>query len=180
MSRFSAALILIAIAALVGYFLLRPQWAGIQVDRLEIQRLHDVSKELEDLIALRDDLIAEYASIPDEDFRKIQDAVPDGFATGDYLVDLETIAQRNGMALTQVDFTTTRPGAAASAGAAANNRYATLPIALAVNGTYTSFRSFLADIERNLRLTEVNSMTFSGVGSTQPFGISLSGEIYYR
>lgn len=52
---------------------------------------------------------------------------------------------------------------------------------LSATGTYESFKSFLSGLEKNLRLTDVQSISFTGKGeNANLFEFKISAKIYYK
>lgn len=163
MSRISVAVILLALAGLVIYFGDMRQWQIIQESRKEIARLQNVGDELVRLERKRDELTEEYNRISQENLDKLDSIIPATTQTSATLVDFESIAEKNGVLVQTVDFSSGK-GGAVDANLAQNSIYKAIPLSMSVLGHYESLVNFLRDLERNLRLVDINEVGFGVAG----------------
>lgn len=183
MSRLITAILLLAVAAGIAVFALRPQWAAVGRDRAAIAELQLLERELTDLAAGRDALTAEYNAIAESDLEKLRAVAPADRGTAAVLTDFEALTQRNALALDQVDFTGGEKSSAATglaaAGAPSARLYGTIPVTLSLRGTYDNFREFLLLLEKNLRLVDVDGLNLSS-SRGQESAMTVKATIYYR
>ena len=91
---------------IIGALYLRPAWQEFQTLRQKIEKLEGLSAELDDLIANKDELFSKMTAISKKDLDRFDTAIPRGPKAADYLVGLEAIAVKNGVALRSVDLQT--------------------------------------------------------------------------
>lgn len=189
MSRISVTIILLALSGLVIYFGDMRQWRVVQESRKEILRLQNVSDELVRLEKKRDELTEQYNAISQEDLDKLDNIAPPTIQTSATLADFENIAVKNGVFIQSIDFSGNR-GGAASANIAESSVYKAVPLSISTAGQYESLVKFLKDLERNLRLVDINEIGLGGGTSASQPGASgataksmtaqLRGKMYYR
>ena len=185
MPKLFITIILISGSLLIGLFYLRPQWQQFGALRQEAENLRNISAELDELIQNRDALTKIVNTVPKTDLGKIDLALPSGPRSAEFLTLLEALAQKNRVALKQVNLTEPsleargqpRPGGTVSMPGA--NTFRELPTTLNASGSYESFKSFLKDLERNLRIIDVESISFSGGGNNQ-LDFNIRGKTYYQ
>ncbi len=180
MSRFNLGILFFILAAAAVYFLIMPAWDRVAVLRGEIRAVQDLSAQLIELGNVADALQQEYNAIPETDLEKLKSIAPKTAATAGVLGDFESIAAKNAVRLRAIDFKGAAAGQAkTSLALSAQSRFSPIPVTLQLVGTYESLRSFLIDLEHNLRLVDVKEINFRpGSESTSP--ISVSAQMYYR
>ncbi|OGF87205.1 hypothetical protein A3B19_03140 [Candidatus Giovannonibacteria bacterium RIFCSPLOWO2_01_FULL_46_32] len=181
------ALTIIFLAAAVGliFWAARPIWNDVLGLRAEIGVIEDTLARLHELEGLRDELLNAYNSIPRSKVERLYDLLPQKPDSGNILVALERIARDRGVRLRRVDFIKDSQAAAPqTAGpariavkeeAAAN----TISYSFTLSASYESFRSFLAALEKNLRVADVTDISFTG-GSSNLFEFTLKAKSYYQ
>lgn len=185
MARLFITTILILASAVIGVFYLRPQWQQFQTLQEESENLRNIATELDDLIQNRDALIKAINTVSRQDLQKIDQALPQGPRSAEFLVLLETLAKRNNTVLRQVDLIGSgeaqsgqpRPGGSLTAPSIGTIKE--FPVSINVGGSYDAFKSFLGDLERSLRIIDINSLSFSA-SSRDLFEFSLKGKTYYQ
>src|SRR3989344_3828924 len=158
---FKNILAIIFIAAAVGIFVsfARPVWEDASKLGDEKATLENVQAEFQRLRKVRHDLIAKYNSIPPEDLGKLTELLPTAPASGALLVNLENLTKLSGVLLKRVDV---KEKQAVFAGLAAPPPpYEELPFEITVSGSYEGFRAFLSSLEQNLRLLDVQEISFT-------------------
>ena len=122
----------------------------------------------------RDALTTQYNSFSPDGLARLSQFLPDSADNIHTIIDLQGMAQAYGMAISSTKFTptdssqdaasaTASPLAAAgtTAVAQATQDYGTFDLIFVTSGTYDSFIKFLKDVESSLRLTDIESVTFS-------------------
>jgi Tfp pilus assembly protein PilO len=177
--------ILLSGSLIIGLFYLRPQWQQFGTLRLSAENLRNISAELDELIQNRDALTKTISAVSKTDLGKIDLALPQGPRSAEFLTLLEALAQKNKIILKQVNLSEPlspagglpKPGGNVSLPSASTFRE--IPVVLNVGGSYESFKSFLSDLEKNLRIIDIESVSFSGSGNNQ-FDFSIRGKTYYQ
>jgi hypothetical protein len=132
----------------------------------------DNSKELQ---KTRDDLLGIYNSVTIEDKNRLDAFLPNNANNIELVLQIQEIARRYDMPLSNIKFdpigvkednsnsqtTTVNTQNPISLGANATLPYGVFNLEFTIEGDYEVFRSFLKELEDNLRLISVKSITFS-------------------
>ncbi len=200
MPRFFLTVLLLLGSVATGLFYLQPEWIRFQKLRGETEILRQISTELDDLVKNRDLLLEAINSITKDDRDRIEKALPKGPHSGDLLVLLENLAAKNRVKLQQLDITipagsrrpseTTRlpkqPLPGPSNASEIVPAFSTMPLTLTLAGTYEDFKTILADFENNLRLIDIQDITFGAPAGTgdknlkQDTNFILRAQTYYQ
>lgn len=122
------------------------------------------------------ELIRAQANIPQDKLERLRTFLPDGVNNVQIILDLNSLAARSGIRLSDFDIagdTATGGGSSAPTaqapvvestpttglGLASESAIDSLEITVSATGTYASFRTFLEGIERSLRLLDVVSVS---------------------
>lgn len=150
--------VLIAIALFFWY--VDPTYVRVQellAQQSQLDQALTRSKELQDE---RDKLLARYNTFPQTDLNELQKLVPDHLDNVRLILDLDSMASRYGMRVRGVaiegDTSRVQTGELGPNASA----YESVVLSFTVTGTYDTFRSFLGDLERSLRLVDVVGLEF--------------------
>ncbi|MFA5778138.1 MAG: hypothetical protein WC870_01455 [Candidatus Paceibacterota bacterium] len=188
MMRFITPIILIGIAVTLFFMFANPIYSDIATLKKEVASYDaalDNSKALENE---RDKLTAKYNSINPDNLTKLQKLLPENVDNIRLILEIEQIASPYGMALKDVKYnaaetnTTTNTGAVVQGGGTAKSApkdYGIFDLEFSTSGTYDNFINFTKDLESNLRIVDISSISFSS--NTASAGASAkinSSEIY--
>ncbi len=151
---------LIICAGLVFFFFTNPQVQDVQTLRAEEARFDDALDRSKELISLRDALLAKYNAIPTDDLKKINSLLPDAVDTVRLIIEINGIAARHGMTLLNISVGDVTESGGERLGPN-SEPFGNVALSFQVTATYERFREFLADLERNLRILDVASISFS-------------------
>lgn len=109
------------------------------------------------------ELIIARANIPSDGLARLATFLPDGVDNVQIILDLNTLAARSGMTLSDFDTSSVQSGAPQAAGTpgdpaaslTSDGPIDSLEITVSARGTYASFRNFVDGIEQSLRLLDV-------------------------
>lgn len=203
MPRIFVTIILIVSTLALAVLYLGDEWEKFSTLRKEIDELGNISVELDELIADRDKLVEVINSLSQEDLSRISQAIPLGPKAADLMVLMENLTTSHSMVLNRIDlagFTSTktgepepggavvpppRPGALPSLKPRSNVSIKDFPLTMNVNGTYETFKTFLRDLEHNLRIIDVEDLSFSAPGSatgnkTPTVDFLIKAKTYYQ
>ena len=165
-------IVLIVAAGLLFFFFTNPRFEGIKVLRAEEQVYDDALDRSKELISLRDALLSRYNAIPSDDLKKINSLIPDAVDSVRLIIEINAIAARHGLTLLDTAVGQVDAGASDSRSVPGrlgpeSSSYGTASLSFEVVARYETFRSFIADLERNLRLIDIATITFgeSSVGT---------------
>ncbi|HEY0011182.1 MAG TPA: hypothetical protein VGB97_04755 [Candidatus Paceibacterota bacterium] len=157
---FPAVSLIIAIGLFFGY--INPTRTGsIAETQAQIDSYDSALLAAERFKEKEGELIVERANIPSDGLARLEAFLPDGVDNVQIILDLNTLAARSGMKLS--DFDTATPSDAVTTGDPAFSLESagpveSLDITVSATGTYESFRTFLDGIERSLRILDVVSV----------------------
>lgn len=173
-------IILIVAAGFLFFAFTNPRFVGIKVLRAEEQTYDEALDRSKELISLRDALLSRYNSIPSDDLKKINSIIPDAVDSVRLIIEINAIAARHKLTLSDISVGQLDGGSTDSRDipgrlGPASSAYGTASLSFEVVARYETFRAFIADLERNLRLVDLSTITFSeasvGTGLTT-YGVS--------
>lgn len=171
MTRFILPIILIGIA-IGGFFMFtEPIYQDISLLRADAQAYDQALGNSKALENERDKLTSKYNSINPQDLDKIQKLLPDNIDNIRLILEIGKIAAPYGMVLKDVKYNAA-DSSAASAGtpppiiqsgsnAPAIQDFRILNMDFTVTGSYANFINFTKDLESNLRIIDISSVTFT-------------------
>ncbi len=189
---------LIIIGACIAGFILvvQPRYENVKKIRSEIATFDTSLATAEKLKASREELIARYNSISKSDLDNIKTLLPDSVDNIRLIIQLDSLATKNGLSsLRDVDYQSesqtqaaagvTNPRGGSTIGAqpisaAAQKPYGEFTISFQTSGQYSNFLNFLSDLEQNLRLVDVVSISFNRAGGNSSTGQSAADIMSYK
>lgn len=190
MPRLFITIILFFGTFVVGLFYLGPEWQIFLNIQKEISSLSRISSELDEIAEERDTLIDLVNTISAEELARINQSLPQGAHAADFLVFLERLSAEHGIVLKSVDlasFTEEKreiSGQPTPGGAiltpTSSRTVREFPVTIQVSGTYESFKTFLENLEKNLRLVDIDSFSFTSQGDTKIIDFSIKAKTYYQ
>lgn len=117
----------------------------------------------------RDALTQKASSIDSDNLEKLGKLLPDSVDNIRLILEIEKIAAPYGMSLRDVKYDTdkileAKAGAPVQGGAAVQTiarDYGVWTLGFSTTGTYANFSSFLKDLEKNLRIVDIESIAFT-------------------
>lgn len=170
MTRYVLIVLLLFGTALVTFFYLQPTWDEFQILRKNNSGLQNLSAELDDLINNRDLLFKKINAISKDNLAKIDATLPKGPKAAEFLVFLENLSTKHSVILKDTTLTgsavtkvPTSPGQPKPSGPTTvqGQKISDLPLSLNITGSYEALKNFLGDLEKNLRITDVENISFN-------------------
>lgn len=170
MTRFIMPAILIGIAITAFFMFTDPFYNDISKLRTDVASYNTAlnnSKTLEDE---RDKLTAKFNAFDKGDLNKLEKLLPSSVDNIRLILEIEKIASPYGMALKDVKYNTTDTNSVASAGTAlsgvgltksAPKDYGVFDLEFSTSGSYSNFINFTKNLEDNLRIVDISSISFS-------------------
>lgn len=164
---------IILIGATVALFLMytKPIFGEISTIKSEIASYDEALGNSKTLESERDKLTAKYNAINPEDLDRLQKFLPDNVDNIRLILEIEKIALPYGMALKDVkydasllekkDATATTNTTGVARPGDTGKPYGVWNLEFSTEGTYTDFINFVKDLENNLRIVDISSITFS-------------------
>ncbi len=167
-------ILFIIISGLLFFSIVNPTYKDILKLRTDVETYNLAIDNSVKLQNKRDSLLDTYKSIKQIDKDRLEQFLPSTISNIKFILEIEKIANLHNMPLKNVVFQSflvgdTKTESSKDAGAmvlsAINSNtaipYGVFPIQFTTEGTYDKFVLFLKDIEHNLRLVDVNQVTFS-------------------
>lgn len=166
---------LAAVAAAVALFLLytRPAYDNVRALQTENESYDLALEKATELQRLRQSLLSRYNAFAPADIERLHKLLPDHVDNVRLILDLDTMASQQGLALQNV--VVSRPS-----GDETNSRvigpardpYDSVTLTFATATTYDRFLTFLTDLEDSLRIVDLVALSIandaSSIGAAEP------------
>lgn len=130
------------------------------------------------LMAKRDGLVSTYNTIPGSDIGRLEELLPDHVDNVRLIMDLSSIASRYGLTLTNIR--NIQSGEAAKGEIVAESSgIGSATLNFSVTAPYSTFQAFLADLEKSLRIVDVNSISFSASENSTDYDFNIGVKTYW-
>jgi hypothetical protein len=156
------ALILILLAAAIFFTFTSSQWAAAQALAAQAAEYRDVLDNVSRITEARDDLLANYQTIPASEKDRLEKALPDNVDIVGLAKELDAVASRYGIAISrvQVDEEANRAVRSLPGAETGSLPYEKTLVSFTFISNYESFSKFLGDLERSLRVMDVKQVSF--------------------
>jgi Tfp pilus assembly protein PilO len=188
--------IIIALCLLLSIFIswqfIWPAYNNFQAKQSVADVKQQEYNKLKDLVDKLNELTKDYKTKADS-VDKLEQIAPPGKNIPELLNQFESLSAQSGMILHSIDFaegagaqaqakqTVSPDQAAAQQNEAASAPVNELGINIRVSGSYEAFKNFLTNIEKNLRLVDIQTLGFSVSGQQNDlYDYSVSGKAYYH
>jgi hypothetical protein len=184
MMRYLLPLLLVGASIGLFVFYTDPTYQTAQGLQTQNAAYDDALSKSAQLHAARDTLLAKRNSFSNDDINKLQLVLPDNVDTIRLIIDINSIAARHNLSLSNVQLGTIS-GAGSSGQAAAGavgsggGPVGSVEVGFAVTTDYPTFLAFLQDLEQSERLIDVDSLTFTAPTSGTLTTYTLSIRTYW-
>lgn len=168
MIRFLLPLILVGVS--IGLFVVytNPTYQGpdgIKALSARAASFDDALKKSNDLKKAREALKSRYNTITAEDNSKLLAMLPDNVDSIRLAIDINNIAAQNNLAVKNLSVGDTKAGASAGRSAtavgASGSAVGSVDLSFSVSADYDTFLRFLNDLERSLRIIDIQKISFT-------------------
>lgn len=174
MFRFIIPILLLSVSA--GTFLLYidPAYSDIKSLRSDSASYDEALNNSKILQSIRGELSDKYKNFSAIDLDRLKKLLPDNVDNIRLILQIQRIASPYGMTLKNVKFdvaqapTQTQAGfvTAGAAASAPKKDYEGFDLEFSTEGSYANFTAFLQDLEKSLRIVDVNSISFTSSAAT--------------
>jgi Tfp pilus assembly protein PilO len=175
--RFIVPLIMLAVSVGLFFTYTQKTWISIQELRTKQTEYNDALTNANELEQVRNDLLAKYNAFDPSSIEKLKKLLPDNVDNIKLILEINEVAFKYGMLLKNVKFDATDQNSNSSSVqernssiAQKNKSYGTFDVEFSSEGTYSNFVSFMSDLEKSLRIVDVNAITFSSPELPQTLG----------
>lgn len=180
----------LAISISLFFVFIDPFYKDIKELKNDVSVYNKALTNSSDLKKTRDILIDDYKKIKKEDKDKLNHLLPSSIDNIELILEIEKIANLYGMPIEDIKFDAKSMEDGSSSkvinvfagGAPSSNLpYGIFPLEFSVEGKYDTFISFLKELEKNLRIVDVKSISFNSNSnsSLDAKGIDNSGIYNY-
>ncbi|MFA6094359.1 MAG: hypothetical protein WC757_00515 [Candidatus Paceibacterota bacterium] len=153
-------LLLFATSLGIFFGFTKPQYEKITDDISLRDQYAQVLTRMETLKNKSNELAGQYSAIPKDGILKINQALPDSNDSVQTIMTIQKLAARNGVTLTNAGVDAPKDSTTASARKASTMGESVLTFK--AQAPYTSIVKFLGEVERNLRLIDIQSLSVVG------------------
>lgn len=173
--------ILLSIAAFI--FGVNPFYQEVTALKDDIEVYNTALDNSTNLQRTEDALIKTFNEIRESDKEKLEKLLPSSVDNIQFILEIERIANLHGMPVRELDFEPVRKkisatGVVASTISKDTRPYGVFPVEFSTEGDYDTFVKFLKDLESNLRLLDIKSITFSVPTVSEKDGGKTNPNIY--
>ncbi len=201
--KFIFSILLIIISIILFFWIVNPLYSDVSSLRTEVATYNVALNNSKELQATRDQLTENYKNINKLDRERLERFLPNTVNNIRFILEIERIANMHSMPIKNVRFqpervsgdgtpevnkTPAKQGTTVvtSGNQAASLPYGSFPIEFTTEGDYNTFVLFLKDLERNLRLIDIKSISFtvpqadkSGIINPNIYTYNLKIETYW-
>ncbi len=177
---------IILIIAAIGLFVVytNPTYQASKALATKAASYDNALTKSQELRTERDKLLSKRNTFAPDDVQKIEEILPDNVDNIRLIIDINNIASRHGLSLSNVQIGNVGSGAAASAAAALSASAGAGPvgsvdIGFSVTTSYDTMLSFIQDIEHSLRLIDIQKLSFAAPGDTGNSSYSFNIRTYW-
>lgn len=181
MAKGIASIIFLAAAIAIFFGLTRPFYNEVKSLRVQKYSFEEALSKSKEVQELRDNLLSQYNKISQENLERLNKMLPNQAGSMKFVVEMEGIVQRNGMILKNIDIKEgEQKSGQTNLGAGVEiETWETVPFSVRLSGSYGAFHSFLRDVEKNLRITDIAAVSFSA-GEIDFYEFSVEGTFYWK
>lgn len=153
----------VAIGTFFGY--VSPTWSGSIAETKAAIVLNDQAlTAASEYKAQQNTLAAARSAIDPEHLKRLSVFLPDSVDNVRLILDLNALAARSGLSLSNIDVVINNTGSTESntLGAATLNPVGSVNLSLSAVGTFTALQTFLSGVERSARLLDVQDIAVKG------------------
>ncbi|HEY4506233.1 MAG TPA: hypothetical protein VJJ24_02215 [Candidatus Paceibacterota bacterium] len=172
-------LILIVVAVVVFVVPIRSLLDGAKPLEAESVALNEALNNAIRIRAERDKLNAQYSAFDINDKDKLNKLLPSHVDSVRLILEINNIARLHNMQINNVKINAIENSRPDSSGqivpaTITSNKFAFMTLTFAVESDYLSFKAFLDDLEKSLRIADVTSLAFSSdKGTTNTYGVAI-------
>lgn len=176
--RIIISFLFLATAVTLFFIKTQPNLNDIKTLQLEKQEFGDALASSRELQTLRDKLLSQYNAISQDDRDRLNKLLPLQIDSSNLIVMFEEIVKAHGLLLKKVDVKESKqPAGSPTVLGAVSSPYKTINLTLSVSGPYASILALFSDLDKSLRLVDVENISFSAA-TTDTYEFSITARTY--
>ena len=155
----------------------QPTYDGVQASNAQIGQYDEALQKATELQTIKQTLLSRYNTFSPTDVDRLQKLLPDHVDNVRLILDIDSLAGKHGMTLQNVAVSSTAAGQDQTAGGSVGSskqKYDSLTLKFTTQGSYETFRQFLADLDASLRIVDLISLSIARAGVSPTGG----GQLY--
>ena len=164
--KFIFPILFVGISIVIFIFGVNPIYSEVSGLKADIATYNTALDNSTNLQKTEDSLIKSYNEINQSDKDRLNSFLPDSVNNIQFILELERIANLHNMPIKDIKFEATsstsssNPNVVVSSVSTDTRPYGVFPIEFTTEGDYNSFVLFLKDLESNLRVADIKSISF--------------------
>ena len=156
-------ILFIGIEVLAFIFGVNPWYNDVSSLRVEISDYNTALNNSAELQKAEDSLITKYNGIKQSDKDRLNSLIPNSVNNIQFILEVERLANLHNMPIKDLKFEASKQASSGSVAQVGtdNKPYGVFPLEFSTEGSYDTFVLFLKDLESNLRLVDVKSISFN-------------------
>ncbi len=180
MMRILTTLIFLGGAIAMFFGLTIPSLNDIKASSIKDARLTEALKEFDNLEKIRNDILAKYGSISNEDNAKLDRALPKQISAVNLVYQIDDMAKSRGMILKNINIEEPKSGKKAELTPSGEPaKYNSVALVFTATGSYEVFLNFLSDLEKSLQVMDIKEISFNSSGKVDSYDFSVKAVTYY-
>lgn len=164
------AIVGVVLAGGMFFWYTKPAYDSVQELRANITQYDAALDKAAELQKLKQTLLSRFNTFDLVDLDRLQKLLPDHVDNVRLILDLDNLAGRHGLALQNVDVSSSQKQTAKSQTAlgtigTSNQKYDSLTLTFGTTATYTEFVQFISDLESSLRIVDLVSLSIASGAS---------------
>lgn len=156
-----APVLFLVLAGALFWGFIDPSYARVKDLRAQESEFDQALNRSRELQTVRDQLLARYNAFPQANLERLEKLIPDHIDNVRLILDLDAMASAYGMRVRNVSIQTDQSRVQQGALGGDDVPFESVVLSFTVSGTYDTFRQFLADLERSLRLVDPVDLSFT-------------------
>jgi len=174
MKFFQAILLLISVVIfLLVIYPKQPEIERLEKERNEFEIVRAAGNELKEK---KEELISRFSNIPKEEIERLENFLPDTVDNVRLLVDLDAIAKRKRLNITNITIDTQE---ATQKDNNDKSKLGKVSISFSVILDYTEMKELLVELEESLRIVDVRKVEITSSQETETFPMKLTIDTYW-
>ena len=160
-----------------------PGYDDVKLQRAEIKQYDEALARFEELKELRDKLEATYKDFLPEDVQKLITILPDNLDNIRFALDLDNIADKNGVRILALEIAEEETKSVTLSDSVTpvddSLTLGTAMLEFEIEGLYGNMVNFLKDLEKNLRLVDITSLTLEEATENTASSYTIGVRMYW-
>jgi len=188
MLRTTISIICLVAAGAIFFMYTQPTYDGVKTANAQIAQYDEALQKASELQQLKQALLSKYNTFDPAEVEKLHKLLPDHVDNVRLILDIDSLAATHSLAMQNVVVSSSQStqGTQTAIGSVSSSKqkYDSLTLKFTTQGTYETFRNFLGDLQRSLRIVDLTSLNIAraseGGDSAAPGAILYKYDVVVR